>query len=166
MVNSNPTSPWSSAPLLVHKPGPDKFRFTVELRSVNRFTIQHQFPMPNVEQETHSLPGSRCYATFDLSHGYWQLPLDKSSQSSQPFIRTDGIYSPTRVSYGSTNTMMYFQSTLASQLPSDLRCQIPYWLDNVLLYAESLDQLITAIRRFIAFCKEVNFKLHPANCII
>lgn len=71
MVYLNPTSPWASAPLLVPKLGPAKFRFTVDLRPVNRFNIKHQFPMPIIEQELLKLADSTVYATFDLSHGYW-----------------------------------------------------------------------------------------------
>lgn len=41
MAYANPSSPWACAPLLVPKPGPDKFWFTVDLRSVNRFTVKH-----------------------------------------------------------------------------------------------------------------------------
>lgn len=31
--------------------GPVEISFPVDLRPVNRFTIKHQFPMPNLEQE-------------------------------------------------------------------------------------------------------------------
>ena len=66
MVYLNQTSQWASALLLVHKPGPAKFRFTVDLRPVNKYTIKHQFPMPNLEHELNKLSGSQFYATFDL----------------------------------------------------------------------------------------------------
>lgn len=37
------------------------------------------------------MAGLRFYATFDLSHGYWQLPLERWAQVSQSFITPDGI---------------------------------------------------------------------------
>lgn len=49
MVYSNPTSKWACAPLIVLKFGPSQFRFTVDLRPVNKFTLPHQYPMPNIE---------------------------------------------------------------------------------------------------------------------
>jgi hypothetical protein len=39
MVYRNPRSAWCAAPLLVPKPGPSQFRFTVDLRPVNKQTI-------------------------------------------------------------------------------------------------------------------------------
>lgn len=94
MTYPNPTSPWACAPLLVPKPGPAKYRFTVDLRPIIKYTIRHQYPMPNLEQELTKLTGSKYYATFDFSHGYWQLPLAKESQPSQSFVTPSGVHPP------------------------------------------------------------------------
>lgn len=50
MAYPNPTAAWASAPLLVPKPDPARYRFTVELRLVNKYTVRHHYPMPNLEQ--------------------------------------------------------------------------------------------------------------------
>ena len=71
MAYANPMSAWACAPLPVPKPGPARLRFTVDVRPVNKFTVKHQFPMPNIEHGLSKLTGSRYFATFDLSHGYW-----------------------------------------------------------------------------------------------
>jgi len=112
MAYPNPTSPWACAPLLVAKPGPARYRFTVDLRSLNKYTVKHQSPMPNIEHELTRLSASRYYATFDLSHGYWQLELDPASRTLQSFITPDGIFSPTRVLHGTTNAVTHLQSSL------------------------------------------------------
>lgn len=65
------------------------------IRPSSRQSFHDSTSVPN-DKEMHNLAGSRCYATFELIHVYWQLPLDKSSQSSQSFITTDVIYSPAR----------------------------------------------------------------------
>lgn len=51
LMYTNPTSRWASAPLLRPKPGSDKWRFTVEIIPVNRFTHIHHYPMPRIELE-------------------------------------------------------------------------------------------------------------------
>lgn len=70
LVNANPTSTWACAPLIVPKPGPTAWRFTVDLRPVNRYTKPYQFPMPQIEHELTKTAGSRYYANFDFTHGY------------------------------------------------------------------------------------------------
>jgi hypothetical protein len=44
----NASSTWCSAALLVPKPGPAKFRFTVDLRPVNKQTVPLAWPMPHI----------------------------------------------------------------------------------------------------------------------
>lgn len=120
MVYSNTTAAWAAAPLLVPKQGPKKLRFTVDPRPVNKYTVRHQYPMPNLEQEISRLSGAGCFATFHLSHGYWQLPLHSESQALHSFITPDGIYSPTRALDDTTNAVVYLQSTLAEIIPAHL----------------------------------------------
>lgn len=74
-VYPNPTSPLACARLLVPKPAPFRFRFMVYIRPVNKFTVRHQFPMPNLEHELTKLYDSCCYVTFDISQDYWHLFL-------------------------------------------------------------------------------------------
>lgn len=77
--------------------------------------------MPNLEQELTKTGGSMFYATFDLSHGYWQLPLDVLLQACLSLITPDGIYFSTIVLHGTTSAVMYLQSSLSSNVPAELR---------------------------------------------
>jgi transposase InsO family protein len=165
MAFANPTSAWASAPLLVPKAGPSRFRFTVDLRPVNKFTVKHHYPMPHLEHELPKLSASQFFATFDLSHGYWQLELDESSQQLQSFITPDGIYTPTRVLHGTTNAVTHLQSSLAEAVPPTLRQFLLHWLDDVLLHHSTVEGLLDAVRQFLLLCVKLNLKLHPAKSV-
>jgi len=65
-----------------------------DVRPVNKDTVKHQYHMSHLEQEFTKL-SRRHYATFDLSNGYWQLPLHPDSQASHSFLMPDNVYSPT-----------------------------------------------------------------------
>lgn len=164
MLYPNPTASWAAAPLLVPKPGPTKFRFTVDLRPVNKYTVKYQYPMPNIEFELHRLAKATCFATFDLSHGYWQLPLHPDSQALQSFITPDGVYSPTRVLHGTTNAVAYLQSSLASVFSDDLKKSLLAWLDDILGFAISDAELMVVLEKFFSMCLTYNLKLHPGKC--
>ena len=68
MIYPNPNSKWASAPQLVHKPGPDEWRFTLDLRAVNRFTVPQRLIMPVVQQELSKAKDARQYAEVDMVH--------------------------------------------------------------------------------------------------
>jgi hypothetical protein len=152
MVYRNPRSAWCSAPLLVPKPGPTQFRFTVDLRPVNKLTVPCAWPMPHIESELARLCHSSYFATFELSHGYWQLPLAPESQECQYFITPDGVLSPTRVLHGTTNSVTHLQAVFHEAFGS-LAAHLLAWLDDLLLHASSIPCLFEHLRVFFTLCR-------------
>jgi hypothetical protein len=129
------------------KAGASKFRFTVDLRPVNKHNLPNSWPMPHVESEVSRLHCSNYFDTFDLSHGYWQLPLAVEPQECQSFITPDGVYSPTRVLHGTTNAVTHMQSVLQEVL-LPLAEHLLEWLDDLLLHASSIENLFGYRRTF------------------
>lgn len=166
LVYANPSSKWACAPLIVPKAGPSQWRFTVDLRPVNRFTVPYQFPMPRVEIELTKTAGSRFYANFDFTHGYWQLPLHPESQECQSFITPDNVYTPTRVLHGTTNAVLHLQSFLSMNLPDALKEHTLLWVDDCLFHEATIESLLDDIRQFLEFCVKFNWKLHPRKCVL
>lgn len=166
LAYQNPTSAWACAPVLVPKPGSARFRFTVDLRPVNKFTVRHQFLMPNLEHDMTKLVKAKVYATFDFSHGYWQFPLERSSQELQFFITPDGIYSLTTVMHGTTNAVTYLQSTFGTIVNNALRKALLYWLHDALLHHTGVEDLLKSVQTLFGMCARYNIKLHPAKCIL
>ena len=166
MAYPNPSAIWASAPLLVPKPGPARFRFTVDLRPVNKFTVQNQYPMPNIECELTRLAHARYFSQFDLSHGYWQFGLDKSSQECQSFLTPDGIYTPTRVLHGTTNATTHLQSVITSALPPEVARSTLTWLDDILQFSTNVASHLVLLEKFFKVCRQYNLKLNPKKCIL
>ena len=162
----NPNSSWCCAALVVPKPGPEKFRFTVDLRPVNKETLPKAWPMPHLDVEMSKLAGSSIYATFDLSSGYWQLELKDSSQECQSFITPDGVFTPTRVLHGTTNAVVHLQSAMQGVLLSQpqLAESLLVWLDDCLLYSKTEEEHLKYLRMFFQLCRDYNLKLNPLKC--
>lgn len=129
------------------KNGPEKFRFTVDLRPLNQFSMRHQFLMQNIEQELHKLAGSEYYSELQSMYEDCRLPLDESSQSSQLFITPDGIFSLTRVLHESKNSVLYLQLTLSSKSMSYLIQKILLRLEDIMLPSQAFEELLDAIRQ-------------------
>jgi Reverse transcriptase (RNA-dependent DNA polymerase)/RNase H-like domain found in reverse transcriptase len=119
--------------------------------------------MPHLESELSGLSGSKCFSTFDLSNGYWQLQLDEASQECQSFITPDGIYSPTRVLHGTRNAVSHMQSSLQGIL-HPLKGQLLAWLDDLLLHAADEASLLCHLRMLFQICQDADIKLHPGKC--
>ena len=79
-VYANPQATWASPALAVHKSGPDKFRFTVDLRGPNSETISIASAMSDLEGMIAGTAGSKVFTKLYMIHAYWQLPLHPNSQ--------------------------------------------------------------------------------------
>lgn len=134
IIYPNLTDPWAVAPILVPKPGPSRFRFTVHLKPVNKYTVCYQYWMPVLEQELCNLSSSKVCSNFYLSHGYWQLPLVWKSQEFLWFMKPEGVFSPTWVLHCTTNSVTYIQSPMQQIILKCLRGLLLQWLDDFLLH--------------------------------
>ena len=122
--------------------------------------------MPNLEHELSQLHSATCFANFDFSQAYWQVPLHPDCQHTQSFITPDGIYTPTRVLHGTTNAVLHLQSSFTAILPPSLHSNSIIWLDDIILYASSPQQLMHYIYLFFQMCRYYNLSIHPHKCIL
>lgn len=77
------TIQWCSAPLIVPKHGPYKFRFTDDLRPVKSHTTPTPWTMPYLDSELNKVSGAKMFACFDFNHGFWQFYLYEQSRDYQ-----------------------------------------------------------------------------------
>jgi hypothetical protein len=141
LVVKNTGAEWASLPLILPKPGPDKYHITVDLLIPNASTKPTAWLMPNLQYELHDLHGSEVFATLDFCQGYWQIPLLNDSQDCQSCITPDGVYTPTRVLHGTRNVTQHLQYVLVVMV-NDIKSNIKIWLDDCLLHTKTEDDLL------------------------
>lgn len=73
-MEPNANALWQAVPQLVPRESPTKFKITIDTRPVNTATIKEQWPMTNIDAELSDFKDTRCFASLDLSAGYWQCP--------------------------------------------------------------------------------------------
>ena len=156
----NNASEWSHPVHIVPKPGPAQFRFTVDLREGNSRQKTFSWPMPHLESVIQSFADKNFFATFDLSQGYWQLPLAKTSQECQSFVTQDGVFTPTRVLHDNANSVAYLQSCM-TQMTESIRANVIIWLDDVLITASTEEELLEVLEQFFQQCLTHRLLLSP-----
>ncbi|KAE9160699.1 hypothetical protein PF002_g32560 [Phytophthora fragariae] len=103
----NPHSKWCSPPLIVKKVEPGDFRMTVDARQVNAQTLRMIWPMPIHEVIMDYLTDSELYFLLDFFKGYWQFLLSLECQELFSFLTDMGIFTPTRVLMGGSDSVAY-----------------------------------------------------------
>lgn len=157
----NPSSRWASPALAVPKPGTKKLRFTVDLRRPNTLTVPIQSAMPHLESRLQDTEGSTCFANIDMTHGYWQIALDKTSREMHSIQTPIGVHTPVRILQGGSDSGSHFQAVTEEKFNEGGVEKMLQWIDDFLLYARHETELLENIDKFLRVCKEVGFKVHP-----
>ena len=71
--------------VIVRKKSGD-IQLCLDLRQVSGAVIADTYPIPSLDELMSEFNGSTVFSKLDLSQGYLQIPLDKSSQSITVFI--------------------------------------------------------------------------------
>lgn len=169
LIYKNNNSRFSSAVHVVPKvEGPKDIdtdlRWTIDLRRVNDWIETITWPMPNMDVITESVSGCSRFANVDFLKGYWQMPLHEDSQEMCSMVTDLAVYTPTRVPQGSSDAVMYFQSSMQKCFESQLYKTLLIWLDDILAYARSTQELLAVLEELFAVCNKYNLKLNPKKC--
>ena len=94
MVKAGVIEPSSSpycSPIVIVKKKDGTNRFCIDFRAVNKLTVFDAETIPNADDIFAQLSGCKYVSKFDLSKGYWQLPLDELSKEITAFQTPLGL---------------------------------------------------------------------------
>jgi hypothetical protein len=150
--------------LMVKRPGmPGKFRFTVDMRTLNDATVPMPWQMPDVQQQLDRLQGNKIFGCLDLSSYYHQIELDKGSRFLTGFITEDGVFEYNRVAMGLKNACAHAQSCLQKAIDDDpvlRRYDVRNYFDDIPLAAKTEDDYCELLEAMLALGHRMNLKFN------
>ena len=142
------------------------FRFTIDSREPNKLAIDGQWPMPIIEQCQEHLAGAKYFIILDMKDGYWQCPLAEESQELYSFATHSGVWTPRRVMMGASGSVLYFQATMQSCFEEVLYKNLIVWVDDLMLYATTVEELFGTLKKVPEVCRTKGLKLSVSKCIL
>ena len=164
----NLNSRWSSPSYVVKKPGKkgdklEDFRWTGDIRYVNSVTERLAGSMPLMSTLLEHLSDAKVFASLDCHKGYWQIPICKKSQEICSFLTPQGIFSPTRLMQGHTDSVAVFQQTMEQVFEGLIPNQLLIWIDDLLSHASTAEELLSSLREIFQRCRDFNLRISPAK---
>jgi len=101
------------------------------------------------------------FSSLDTFKGFWQFPLAEKSQEVYSFLTELGVFTPTRLIQGSTDSAHAFQAGMMEIFEDTLYICAVIWIDDVLVYTRSLEDLLTRLEEVFQRLRKFVVKLNP-----
>ena len=108
-------SPYASA-LFYRKKKDGKLRPIMDYRILNKWTVQDNYPLPLITNIIERLQGKTLFSKFDIQWGYNNIRIKKEDRWKAAFKTPFGLYEPTVMYFGLTNSPATFCRTMQKML--------------------------------------------------
>ena len=156
-------SPYSSPIIMVPKKD-GSVRVCIDYRKINRITVFDAEPMPNMEEVFVRLQGAKYYSKFDLTKGYWQVPLTEETKPYTAFETPEGLFQFTVTPFGMVNSGATFCRVIR-QVIHGLK-HIESFVDDIWVHTETWEGHLEALRRLFSRLQDCNLTAKPVKCYI
>ena len=139
-------SPWCNTVVLVRKKDGSLW-FCIDFRKLNSLTRKDSHPLPRIGETLDSLVGSTIYSTFDLTSGFWQVPMAEESKQYTAFtLGSMGLFECDRMPFGLCNAPAMFQRLMQNCLGELNLTYCLIYLDDVIVYSKDPEQHLARMR--------------------
>lgn len=156
-------SPYASPIVLVDKKDGSK-RFCVDFRALNRTTIFDAEPLPDPEEIFASLSQKKYFSKFDLSKGYWQVPVRKDVRPLTAFLTSDGLYQFRMMPFGLVNAPATFTRLMRRVLHG--LSNTNNFIDDILIHTATWEEHLLAIEALLKRLRSAGLTAKPSKCVI
>jgi hypothetical protein len=143
-------------------PKPDgSWRPCGDYRPLNNVTTPDKYSLPNMQDLSTFLHGSKIFAKLHSSKGYYQVPLNEGDIPKTAIITPFGLYEFLFMPFGLKNAAQTFQ-----RLMDSLFRTIPFifiYLDDILIFSPSRSQHLSHLHTVFSILAENGLHIIPAN---
>ena len=157
------TSPWSSPIVFVRKKS-GAVRPCIDYRKVNALVKPDGFPLPRIQDCLDAVGGMTLFSSFDLTSGYFQIPLKKEDIPKTAFTCKYGLYEMTRMPFGLNNSSGTFQRTMELALQGLQWQTCLVYIDDIIVYGANFEEHMQRVDEVLCRVKQSGLKLKPDKC--
>ena len=139
-----------------------KIRICVDLKRLNCAVRWELYPLQTLDDIKPKLGGAQVFSKLDAASGFWQVPLEASSQKYTTFITPFGRFMFRRMPFGISSATEIFQRKMVDLL-KDLE-GVDVIVDDVLMYGATRQEHDERLNKVLQRIKEAGLKLNEGKC--
>ena len=137
IIERTSNSQWSSPVLLVDKVDSNSKRLVIDARKLNEVTMTETFYNPTVTEIITSLHGAKVFSKFDLTSGYWQVPIHPDDTHMTSFATHIGNFQYRYAAFGLKNSSVTLGKLLTELLAPMIGKSLFIYQDDLLCFSEN-----------------------------
>ena len=162
LIEPSQAESWSQ--ILLTPKANGKWRFCVDYRFLNKETKSMGWPLPNIKQMLERIGDKKpkYFAVLDLTQGYYQMAISKKSRLLTAFRTSEGLFQFCRLPMGLKSAPAFFQAAMQQTVLADMLYQIcEVYLDDIIVFAETENELLANLEKIFSRLEEYNITLNP-----
>ena len=138
----------------------------VDYRDINAQTEKDAYSLPRIDQVWPVLAKARYFASLDLLMGYHQVEVDTKDRFKTAFVTHKGLYIYNVMPFGLYNAPATFQRLMEKTLGTLIKCGVLVYLDDVLIYAETSEELLDKLSQVLKLLAKAGLKCKASKCSV
>ena len=155
-------SEWAS-PIVPILKKDGSLRLCVDYRRLNAISQTNAYPMPRIEDLLDQLGQAYFLSTLDLTRGYWQVPMAKTSCHKTAFVTPFGQFQFTVMPFGLSGAPSTFQQMMDS-LIKDKHDFAAAYLDDLVIFSSTWENHMQHLRTILQQLRKANLTVKPQKC--
>ena len=156
-------SEWCSPAFVV--PKPDKsIRVVIDYRKFNLESVGDGHPLPRIDDLIQIVEQATILTKFDLTKGFYQIPVDKEFRKYTVFCTPFGIYKFTRLPFGLKVCPQKFQSIL-NRVLAGLESFCVIYIDDIVIFSKTWSDHLIHVREVLKRLAQYRFTVKLMKCL-
>jgi hypothetical protein len=138
-------------------------RVCLDPRPLNKAIKREHYKLPTREEVMAQFANAQYFSKLDASQGFWQLKLDEESSKLTCFNTPFGRKRFLRLPFGIKSAPEIYHKAI-HELFEDIP-GVDTSMDDIIIYAASLDEHDARLIKVLDTVREANLKLNKAKCV-
>ena len=153
-----------ASPVVMVSKSDGTYRFCCNFCKLNSITVSDAEPIGNQEEIFSKMAQSKYFTKIDLSTGYCQIKMKKSSQPLTTVITSEGLFSFKKMPFELINSGATFCRMMRVLLKGLENTD--NFVDDIIVHTQSWQVHISCLRQLFQRLREALLTARPSKCVL
>ena len=160
----HPSKPPFSSPILFIKKPDGSLHLCIDYRTLNAMTVKNRYPLPLISELLDHIKNAKYYTKLDLCDAFNQLRVTLGDEWNTAFRTRYSHFEYLVIPFSLINAHASMQAYANDCLCNFLHLFHIIYLDNILIYSNTLEELIIHVRQVLTCLCEYGLSCKLEKC--